>query len=95
MPAGNGTGPLGMGPMTGRAAGYCAGFGVPGYVNPTMGRGFGAGPGAFAPAPYVGAGMPYGFPPPYASAWGRRLRGFRAGFGRGRGAGRGRGRFGR
>lgn len=34
MPYGDGTGPLGLGPMTGRAAGYCAGFPVPGYMNP-------------------------------------------------------------
>lgn len=40
MPGGDGTGPAGMGPMTGRAAGYCAGYGVPGYMNPTGGRGF-------------------------------------------------------
>lgn len=26
MPAGDGTGPMGLGPMTGRAAGYCAGY---------------------------------------------------------------------
>lgn len=32
-----------MGPMTGRAAGYCARFGVPGYANPMPGRGFGIG----------------------------------------------------
>jgi hypothetical protein len=41
MPAGDGTGPMGMGPMTGRAAGYCAGYGFPGYTNPIPGRGFG------------------------------------------------------
>ena len=41
MPRGNGTGPMGMGPMTGRAAGYCAGQGVPGYANPYGGRGLG------------------------------------------------------
>jgi hypothetical protein len=29
--------------MTGRAAGYCAGYGVPGYMNPGFGRGFGRG----------------------------------------------------
>ena len=40
MPGGNGTGPAGMGPMTGRAAGFCAGFGVPGYANPVGGRGY-------------------------------------------------------
>ena len=39
MPGGDRTGPMGMGPMTGRAAGYCAGYPVPGYMNPYMGRG--------------------------------------------------------
>ena len=39
MPGGDGTGPLGMGPMTGRAAGYCAGYPVPGFMNPTVGGG--------------------------------------------------------
>jgi len=44
MPRGDGTGPMGMGPMTGRAAGYCAGYPVPGYMNPYGGRGgFGGG----------------------------------------------------
>ena len=38
MPRGDGTGPAGMGPMTGRAAGYCAGYSVPGYANPGGGR---------------------------------------------------------
>lgn len=41
MPRGDRTGPMGIGPMTGRAAGYCAGFGMPGYAN--TGRGFGMG----------------------------------------------------
>lgn len=52
MPGGDGTGPMGMGPMTGRAAGYCAGYGMPGYMNgawramnPIPGRGFGMGRG--------------------------------------------------
>ena len=40
MPGGDGTGPAGMGPMTGRAAGFCAGYPVPGYANPVGGRGF-------------------------------------------------------
>jgi len=31
MPGGDRTGPMGMGPMTGRAMGYCAGYGMPGY----------------------------------------------------------------
>ncbi|RKY39500.1 MAG: hypothetical protein DRP75_01960 [Candidatus Omnitrophota bacterium] len=38
MPGGNGTGPLGLGPMTGRAAGFCAGYAVPGYLNPIPNR---------------------------------------------------------
>jgi hypothetical protein len=29
--------------MTGRAAGYCAGYPVPGFANPAPGRGFGMG----------------------------------------------------
>lgn len=48
MPWGDGTGPRGFGPMTGRAAGYCAGYPVPGYANPSVpgyGRGFGYGRG--------------------------------------------------
>ena len=43
MPSGDGTGPGGMGPMTGRAAGFCAGYSVPGYANPVGGRGVGMG----------------------------------------------------
>ncbi len=73
MPGGDGTGPMGMGPMTGRAAGYCAGYAMPGYANPMggrgrgfwgagrgrggRGRGFGFGAGRFGWAP-VGAGYP-------------------------------------
>lgn len=55
MPGGNGTGPMGMGPMTGRGAGYCAGYGVPGYMNPVGGRGGGFGFGR------RGAGFGHGF----------------------------------
>ncbi|MBN2007892.1 DUF5320 domain-containing protein [candidate division KSB1 bacterium] len=40
MPRGDGTGPWGMGAMTGRAAGFCAGYQVPGFANPVAGRGF-------------------------------------------------------
>ena len=40
MPRGDGTGPEGLGPQTGRAAGYCSGYDVPGYVdNVPAGRG--------------------------------------------------------
>ncbi len=48
MPRGDGTGPMGLGPMTGRAAGFCAGYPVPGFMNPIGGRlglGFGWGRG--------------------------------------------------
>ena len=40
MPRGDGTGPMGMGAMSGRAAGYCAGYDMPGYANPAFGRGY-------------------------------------------------------
>jgi len=43
MPGGDGTGPMGRGPMTGRAAGYCAGYSMPGYDSPIPGRGWGFG----------------------------------------------------
>ena len=43
MPRGDGTGPAGLGPMTGRGAGYCAGYSVPGYMDPIPGYGFGRG----------------------------------------------------
>ena len=41
MPGGDRTGPMGMGPRTGRAAGYCSGAGVPGYANALAAGGFG------------------------------------------------------
>lgn len=44
MPLGDRTGPLGLGPMTGRGLGYCAGYSHPGYMNPAgrfSGRGMG------------------------------------------------------
>jgi len=46
MPGGDGTGPLGLGSMTGRGLGHCAGYNRPGYANPRFGRGwFGRGRG--------------------------------------------------
>jgi hypothetical protein len=75
MPRGDGTGPAGMGPMTGRAAGYCAGYSVPGFANPIprrgMGFGWGRGMGfgfrgrrrAF---PFFGYGYDYPYASPYA-----------------------------
>lgn len=41
MPRGDRTGPMEAGPMTGRGAGYCAGYPIPGYANPAFGWGFG------------------------------------------------------
>ena len=104
MPRGDGTGPAGMGPMTGRAAGYCAGYEMPGYLNPYGGR-LGAG----APPTYPPAGGPGAYPLG-AHGWGgygafgrlrplggvfgwRRGLGHGLGFGRGRGSGRVRGRW--
>ncbi len=46
MPRGDGTGPDGYGPMTGRALGYCAGYSSPGFTKGRgmgMGRGYGRG----------------------------------------------------
>jgi len=76
MPGGDGTGPLGMGPMTGRAAGFCAGYGTPGYMNPIPGRGYGMGfgrgrgfGGRGGGRGWAWGGVPYGAPAmPYASA---------------------------
>ncbi|MFX1392978.1 MAG: DUF5320 domain-containing protein [Promethearchaeota archaeon] len=46
MPRGDGTGPRGLGSMTGRALGYCAGYDTPGYFKgPGMGLGRGSGRG--------------------------------------------------
>jgi hypothetical protein len=56
MPRGDQTGPMGIGAMTGRAAGYCAGSGVPGYAHPAPGRGFGTGFGSGRAAGGRGAG---------------------------------------
>jgi len=78
MPGGDGTGPLGMGAMTGRAAGFCAGYGTPGYMNPIPGRGFGMGRGRGffgrgggrgGGRGWAWGGMPYGAPyaMPYAA----------------------------
>jgi len=99
MPGGDGTGPAGMGPMTGRAAGYCAGYPVPGYMNPVprMGVGFrgaylgGApayGPVGFGAYPWRGYAAPYGgaYGLPFGRGFGRGLGfgwGFARGFGRG------------
>ncbi|NLZ44803.1 MAG: DUF5320 domain-containing protein [Clostridia bacterium] len=63
MPFGDGTGPMGYGPMTGRAAGYCTGYPAPGYMNPRggycgWGRGFGGGRGRGWRNMYHATGLP-------------------------------------
>lgn len=85
MPRGDGTGPLGFGPMTGRGAGFCAGYGVPGYMNPVgawrfggrgRGRGFG-----FATPFVAGYGSPVysaGIPSPAVASAEAELQGLRA-----------------
>ncbi len=45
MPRGDGTGPMGMGPMTGRGAGYCGGRGAAGVASRAPGLAFGRGRG--------------------------------------------------
>jgi hypothetical protein len=42
MPQGDRTGPVGMGPMTGRGGGFCRGYLVPGFLN-AVGRAFAGG----------------------------------------------------
>jgi hypothetical protein len=65
--------------MTGRAAGYCAGFPVPGYANQIPGRGYGYGPGRGLGlgfrggrggrwgGAYIGYNPAYSYAPPYPS----------------------------
>jgi hypothetical protein len=62
MPFGDGTGPMGLGPMTGRGAGFCAGFVTPGFTSPARGQPYGYGcPGATRLAPRWGWGFGRGF----------------------------------
>lgn len=56
MPRGDGSGPNGMGPMTGRGAGTCAGAATPGFANPRGGFGCGRGRGQFGGRNAFGGG---------------------------------------
>ena len=58
---------MGFGPRTGRAAGYCAGFPYPGYMNPLPGRGWGRG---------FGLGYRRGFGRGGGRGWGWRALGY-------------------
>lgn len=83
MPRGDRMGPAGMGPMTGRAAGYCTGNAMAGFMNFVPGR---------RAWPSVSWGYPAYAPLGFRSAfrislWPRRV------FMRGRGWGRGRGHW--
>jgi ABC-type glycerol-3-phosphate transport system substrate-binding protein len=57
--------------MTGRSAGYCAGYPGPGYANPGYGRGFGRGWGRGFGRGYWGRGRGFwwrdNYPEPYYS----------------------------
>ncbi len=57
MPRGDRTGPSGYGAMTGRAAGFCAGYSTPGYANFGAGRGV---PGPGQAATFSALGGDYG-----------------------------------
>ena len=74
MPGGDRTGPLGLGPRTGRAAGYCSGYPGPGYMHPKLGLGRGLGRGRGFGRGFYGRGRgfwwrgyrdPYDIPHPY------------------------------
>ncbi len=67
MPRGDGTGPAGMGPMTGRAAGYCAGSNAPGFANPFPRRTFWSYGSNMVPSqrPAYRRWMPFGVQQPY------------------------------
>jgi hypothetical protein len=66
MPGGDRSGPQGLGSMTGRGMGYCAGYTVPGTMNPAgvgfgnRGRGRGFRHMSYARMP---GWMRYGYPP--------------------------------
>lgn len=70
MPAGDGTGPMGLGSMTGRGYGHCAGYDAAGFARPFegrrylgrggVGRGYGRGYGYAAAYP---CRTPYGVVP--------------------------------
>jgi hypothetical protein len=73
MPLGDRTGPWGLGPMTGRGAGYCAGYPAPGYMKPVPGRGFGRGGGGRGWGRGFGRGRGRGFgwgPQPWGTPYG-------------------------
>ncbi len=75
MPRGDRTGPVGMGPMTGRGAGYCAGFGRPGFAGPRGGFFPGFAGGGFRARCFRGGGRGW-WRPAYAPGFGAAALGF-------------------
>jgi len=74
MPAGDRTGPVGQGPRTGRALGYCSGNDAPGYATPGgagmgwgMRNGGGRGPGRGFRGGGLGRGRAFQPNPPYGA----------------------------
>jgi len=63
MPGGDRTGPWGLGPRTGRTAGY----NMPGYANPGYGRRFGRGGGRGFGRGFWGRGRGFGWRGVYPS----------------------------
>lgn len=65
MPRRDGTGPMGIGSMTGRGVGLCAGYSAPDYASPCVAYGTGCGGRGFRRIHYL-TGMPgwmrYGYP---------------------------------
>ncbi len=74
MPRGDRTGPFGMGPLTGRAMGFCAGYGAPGYANvgcdPTAMPWCGHGRGRGWRHRYFATGLPHWARPGNWPGWG-------------------------
>ncbi|MGI6128617.1 MAG: DUF5320 domain-containing protein [bacterium] len=68
MPYGDGTGPAGMGPLTGRRMGFCAGNVAPGYANPMRPCGWGMGFGRGGYGRRIGARMWPGYVGPFQRA---------------------------
>jgi hypothetical protein len=58
MPGGDRTGPMGMGPMTGRGMGFCASNPAAGYMNRMGGCGFGRGGGRGWRNRFFATGLP-------------------------------------
>jgi len=69
MPFGDRTGPMGLGPMTGRAAGFCAGSGRPGFANRMPGYPYVYG---YAPVAPTWPRWGYGFGRGFRRGWRRR-----------------------